>query len=64
MKAWRVTAKLFMDANRIEAVVVRCNTARKARIFGAEKFKEMYPHISDMVTVLKVEEAEDGTETQ
>lgn len=64
MKAWRVIAKLFMDTNRIETVVVRCNTARKARIFAAEKFKEMYPHINDMVTVLSVEEAEDDSEAQ
>ncbi len=64
MKAWKVTAKLYMDASRIETVVVRCNTARKASICAAEKFMEMYPNIVDMVTVLSVEEAKDGSKAK
>lgn len=62
MKAWNVTAKLFMDTNHIETIRVRCNTARKARFVAEEEFRKKYPHVNDMVTVLTVKEAEDGSE--
>lgn len=56
MKDWLVTAKLFMDTNRIDSVVVHCNTERKAKIFAIEKFRKAYPSVGDMITILKVEE--------
>ena len=55
MKDWLVTAKFFMDASRIESIVVRCNTERKAIIFATEKFKNKYPNVGDMVSIIKVE---------
>lgn len=55
MKDWLVTAKLFMDASRIESIVVRCNTERKAIIFATEKFKKKCPNVGDMVSIIKVE---------
>ena len=55
MKDWLVTAKLFMDASRIESIVVRGNTERKAIIFATKKFKKKYPNVGDMVSIIKVE---------
>lgn len=56
MKNWLVTAKLFMDANRIETMTIRCNTERKARIFATEKFQKKYSTVGNMVDIIKVEE--------
>lgn len=56
MKNWLVTAKLFMDANRIETMTIRCNTERKARIFATEKFQKKYSTVGNMVYIIKVEE--------
>lgn len=58
MKKWKITAELFWSAERIETVVVKANTERKARIFGVEAFKKKYPNVMDMISIYKVEEIE------
>lgn len=39
IKKWQVTAEINMDASRYMTVVVKANTARKARILAEEKMK-------------------------
>ncbi len=56
VRSWKVTAKLYMDASKIQTIRVRSNTARKARVRAEEEFRKLYPTVGSMVTVLSVEE--------
>ncbi len=42
IKSWKVTAKLFRDSTRIEDVVVKANTERKAAIFAQTGLVKKY----------------------
>lgn len=56
MKDWKVFAELFWSANRVESVIVRANTERKAIKFAKEKFIKKYPDVKGMIIVLSCEE--------
>ncbi len=56
MKTWKVTAELFWSAERIESVVVKANTERKARIFAIDTFTKKYPKIGTMINIQNIEQ--------
>lgn len=56
IKHWKVTAQLFWSAERIEKTIVKCHTARKAKIMATQYFTRKYPHIGSMIKILSVEE--------
>ena len=56
MKNWKVTAKLFMDANHIKTVYVSSNTARKAGLIAEETLRKAYPKAGNMIEILSVKE--------
>lgn len=56
MKKWEVTAELFWSAERIETVIVKANTERKARIFAVEAFEKKYPNIGCMINIHKIKQ--------
>lgn len=59
MKNWKVTAELFMNASRVESVVVRCNTERKAEINAIKEFTKKYPNIMGMIRVRSITEVKE-----
>lgn len=56
MKKWKVIAELFWSAERIESVIVKANTERKARLFAVNAFKKKYPNIKDMINIHEIEQ--------
>ena len=55
LKSWRITAELFWSANHIEAIEVKANTERKAKIFAEQAFRKKYPDVKEMICIQKVE---------
>ncbi len=58
MKKWKVTAELFWSAERIESVVVKANTERKARLYAENVFKKEYPDVGSMISIQSIERVE------
>lgn len=56
IKKWRVTAEINMDALRYITVVVKANTARKARILAEEKMKRECTFYVTNMTVKEIVE--------
>lgn len=56
MKTWKITAELFWSAERIESVIVKANTERKARMFAIDAFKKKYPNIGIMINIHNIEQ--------
>lgn len=53
IRRWRVTAEINMNASRYEAVEVKANTERKARVLAEQKFKN---NGAFFVTNMRIEE--------
>ena len=55
-KSWKVTAKLLRDSTRIEDVVVKANTERKAAIFAQSGLIKKYgTKVIDIINVVPLE---------
>ena len=53
IKTFKVSAELFMSADRVVTLVVYANTERKAKIFAKDELMKKYN--TDMVRVISID---------